>query len=423
MTRTALLSCSIAGVLVLASAAFAQQATRSSLPPGWVTPTPALIAEPALLRKLVDHTDGTTRADGQRNDGLSADFGDMITGSGWISAGPGYRREVLGGRAFTDLSAAVSWRLYKIARSQLEFPRLAHGRLSFGVQGSYQDLTQVNYYGIGADSRKSDRSGYRLHNADVLTYAALQAAPHLAVSGRFGWIPSVNLSTATGPKTSFPNTGDLFSEDTAPGIHAQPAFVHGDVSVAADWRDHPGHPTRGGLYRATAGRYSDRLGHAYSFGRYEIEALQFLPMFDGKWILALRGWEVFSTTSAGATIPFYLMPSLGGQNTLRGYHDYRFHDNDLQSFNVESRVALFAHVDAAAFADAGKVAARADDLDFRYLKTSYGVGFRVHNATSTVARLDIGHGAEGWRVFFKLSDPFKRAAPSSSRSTVIPFVP
>jgi hypothetical protein len=47
----------------------------------------------------------------------------------------------------------------------------------------------------------------------------------------------------------------------------------------------------------------------------------------------------------------------------------------------------------------------------------------VHNATSTLARLDIGHGTEGWRMFFKISDPFKRSTPAVGRSAVIPFVP
>ena len=195
------------------------------------------------------------------------------------------------------------------------------------------------------------------------------------------------------------------------------------MSVAADWRDHAGHPTSGGLYRATAASYSDRDAGANSFRRYEAEVSQFVPLFTRKWIVALNGWEVVSDTPSGNVVPFYLMPSLGGQNTLRGYFDYRFHDNNMQSFNAESRWALFAHVDAVAFVDAGKVAARAGDLDFKHLKTSYGAGLRVHNATSTLARLDIGHSTEGWRLFFKMTDPLKRSTPASGRSAVVPFVP
>ena len=209
----------------------------------------------------------------------------------------------------------------------------------------------------------------------------------------------------------------------APGILGPPSFLHGDVLVAADLRDQKGHPTGGGLYQFVAATYWDRDSGTYTFRRYEVDAAQFVPLFTKRWILALHGREAFSDASSGHVVPFYLMPSLGGKNTLRGYHDYRFHDNDMQAFSAESRWALFTHVDAAVFADAGKVASRVADLDLQHLKRSYGAGLRVHNATATLVRLDVGHSVEGWQVFLKISDPFKRSIPISGRSAVVPFVP
>lgn len=400
----------------------AQQANQSDLPPGWVTPA-GLVPEPGILRKLVNASDGLVKADDDSNDGPYAELGNMITGAGWISAGPGYRQHLLNGQVLVDASAAVSWRLYKVARARFELPRLARQRLSVGVQGRYQDLLQVNYFGLGGQSPESDRSGYRLNNVDILGYATVRATNWVSVGGRFGWIDKPQVSTMTGRRATFPNTLDRFSETSAPGIGAQPEFLYGDVSVVADLRDRPGHPTSGGLYRATAASYSDRQLDAYTFRRYEVEASQFVPLFGGRWVLALHSWEVFSDASSGNLVPFYLTPSLGGHNTLRGYRDYRFHDNNMQSFNAESRWALFTHVDTAVFVDAGKVAPRAGDLDFKHLRTSYGAGLRVHNASSTLARLDVAHGTEGWRLFFKLSDPFKRSTSSAGRPAVVPFVP
>jgi hypothetical protein len=77
-------------------------------------------------------------------------------------------------------------------------------------------------------------------------------------------------------------------------------------------------------------------------------------------------------------------------------------------------------VDAAAFVDAGNVAARIGDLNLD--KTSYGAGLRVHTRASTLARLDVAHSREGWRVLLKLNDPF-RLARRSLVTSVIPFVP
>jgi hypothetical protein len=175
---------------------------------------------------------------------------------------------VLDGLAVVEASAVVSWNLYKAAQGRFELPHIAHDRLSVGAQVTYQDLLHVNYFGLGNDSLKSDRSGYRFNNTDVLGYATARAATWLSVSGRFGWIHQPDLSTMTGRSVSYPNTIDRFTQSSAPGIGTQPpSFLHGDVSVAADWRDHAGHPTSGGLYRAAAAAYSDRNAGTYSFRR------------------------------------------------------------------------------------------------------------------------------------------------------------
>jgi len=354
---------------------------------------------------------------------LYVETGNMITGEGWISAGPGYRRHVLDDRLLVDVSAAISWKRYNVVQASVELPHLAHDRLTVGVQGLHQDYLQVDYFGLGNDSRVSDQSAYRFKNTDIFGFATVRAARWLVVSGRFGGILHPSLSEATGPRVPVPNTVDLFSDASAPGIDTQPSFLHGDVLVAADLRDHKGHPTGGGLYQFIVAGYSDRDSGIYSFRRYEVDAAQFVPLFTKRWILALHGREVVSDASSGHIVPIYLMPALGGKNTLRGYHDYRFHDNDMQVLSAEVRCALFSHIDAAVFADGGKVASRAADLDLQHFKQSYGAGLRVHNATATLVRLDVGHSPEGWQVFLKISDPFKRSIPISGRSAVVPFVP
>jgi hypothetical protein len=381
------------------------------------------VSEPSFLTRAINFADKRMNQGAGAGDGFFPELGNMITGSGWIAAGPGYRHSLLDGRAIVNVSAAVSWNFYKMAQGRFELPRLVNDKLAVGGQVIYQDLLRVNYFGLGNNSLESGRSGYRLDETDVLGYATVAPRSWLAVNGRFGWIHQAELSTMTGWSVSYPNTLALFSDSSAPGLTQQPAFVHGDVSVTADTRDHPGHPTRGGLYRATAASYSDRNYGKYSFRRYEVEGSQFVPLAGDRWVLALRAWEVFSDTSGDNVVPFYLLPSLGGKNTLRGYYDYRFHDRNMQVFNAESRWGLFTHVDLAIFADAGKVAPHPSGHDFKQLKTTYGAGIRVHTRTATVGRLDVGHSVEGWHVVFKVNDPFKRSTLSGGRTEVIPFVP
>jgi len=397
----------------------AQDASRDS-PPADVVPAAGTLPEPMILKKVINASGDLVSNRENRDDGPYVQTG-QVTGAGWISLGPGYRKQFLD-VAVVDVSAAVSWRLYRAAQARLEIPHLAHDRLSVGAQVTYQDLLQVNYFGLGNQSQQSDRSAYRFNNLNVLGVASARPSPRLSVKARIGWVPRPDLSTATGRALTVSNTMDKFSEISAPGITTESSFLHGDVSVAVDWRDHAGHPTHGGLYRATGAGYSDRSRTGHSFQRVEMEASQYVPLFTRQLILALRAWEVLSRTSSGQTIPFYMMPSLGGQNTLRGYYDYRFHDSDMQAFNAELRWSLFTHLDAAAFADAGKVASSVRALDFKNLRTSYGFGFRVHNAAATLVRLDVGHSGEGWHMFVKLSDAFKRSSTFSG-PTVVPFVP
>jgi outer membrane protein assembly factor BamA len=393
----------------------------TELPKGWVvSPTKGLLQEPSILSKLAMSTD--TGLGGEPRDGFYVETGNLISGEGWISAGPGYRRTVLGGHARVDMSAAVSWNYYTMAQVAFELPHLVHDRLSLGVQTRYQDALAVDYFGLGNDSQKADQTAYRFKNFDVLASGRFQANRWLAIEGRVGWIPAPDLTEAAG-RVTVPNTVDRFTEATAPGISTQPAFVHSDVSLLADSRDHPGHPTDGGLYRATAAVYSDRDAGANSFRRYEVEGSQYVPLGTRKWILGLHAWGVFSDTSSGATVPFYLMPTIGGKNTLRGFRSYRFHDNDMAIVNIESRWALLTHMDLAVFGDNGAVAPTASDLNYHGSHRSYGAGVRFHNATSTLLRIDAGHSTEGWRLYFVMSEPFKRQTPASGRMSVAPFVP
>jgi outer membrane protein assembly factor BamA len=192
------------------------------------------------------------------------------------------------------------------------------------------------------------------------------------------------------------------------------------LSATVDTRDHRSHPSRGGVYRAAWTDYADRDAGTFSFHRSEAEVAHFVPLAGDRVVLAAHGWLVAADTAVGRAIPFYLQPSLGGSNTLRGFADFRFHDSHLAVVNVESRFALFTHVDAALFAGAGNVASRFADLNLD--KRACGVGLRVHARQSTVARVDVARGSEGWRLLVRMNDPLQLSR-LSRRSPAIPFVP
>jgi hypothetical protein len=378
----------------------------------------ALLTEPRVLAQAVEAV--ATNAS-VSSEGFYPELGSMITGSGWISGGPGYRRHFLNDRGLFDASAAVSWRAYKVAQARFELNELAHGRLSVGAQALWQDLTQVDYFGLGHASQQANRTEYRLRTTDVVAYGSYSAARWLAIQGSFGWLGRPTISRAVGPfNGGFPDTRATFGVQGAPGINDAAALLHSEISASVDTRPHAGYSRHGGVVRVSWSMYADRDTGKSSFRRYEAEGARYVPVIEDRWTLAFHGWLVVSETTSDHLVPFFVLPSLGGQDTLRGYLDYRFHDRDMAVVNVESRWALLRHLDVAVFGDAGNVADRIGDLNLE--KASVGIGIRAHSRTSTVGRLDLAHGVEGWRVVFRTGDAL--ALSRLSRHTLLaPFVP
>jgi hemolysin activation/secretion protein len=92
-------------------------------------------------------------------------------------------------------------------------------------------------------------------------------------------------------------------------------------------------------------------------------------------------------------MPFYLMPYLGGNDTLRGFREYRFRGPHAILLQGEYRFEIWSGFDGALFYDAGKVAQRRSDLDLNNLERDYGIGFRFNTNEGVVMRVDAGFGS------------------------------
>jgi hypothetical protein len=403
-----------------AGVTYAQDLPAAPPSPADSGPT-AIFAEPLAIARAIDFTTRTLGDGSDVKSGFYPEMSNMPTGAGWITAGPGYRYWLFGDQMFIDGSAAVSWRAYKMAQARIELPELAKSRLALGTQVRWQDLTQVTYFGDGADSLDTNRSEYRLTSTNVAAYATVRPTRWLSLGGRIGWLDRPSLGAPTGTfQRGNPPTQEVFGGDPVFSLSSQPSFGYREASIAADTRNRRGHPTTGGLYRAAWAGYTDQDQGTFSFRRSELEAAHFIPVSRSRVVFAMHGWLVASHTADDEWVPFYLEPSLGGHNTLRSYSEFRFHDRNLLVVNLETRIALFDHLDAAVFADAGNVAPHVADVNLD--KRSYGAGLRLHSRESTFARVDIAHGDEGWRFMFRLSDPLQLKR-LTRRTAPVPFVP
>ena len=353
---------------------------------------------------------------GAVKDGIYPDLGALIPGSGLLSAGAGYRHRLVGDSAVMNASAAGSTRRYSMVQSSIKWPRLFSDHLSVGAQIKYQDFTQINYFGIGPDTSKGAQTDYRLQNVDVLGSAAIRPREWLALGGRLGYLRGNGVKP--GLSLIHPSTDQRFDESSAPGLTTEPRYAHADASVEVDRRDVAGYPTSGGFYRVGLEHFTDLDRSGHSFRRVDMDGVQYVPLFHRNWVIAVRGRVTLSQTTASNQVPFYFLPTLGGDNTLRAYSDYRFRDRNVAELSAEYRWPLFQMMDAALFVDAGRLAPTAHDLWRTRLNRDYGVGFRVHSTTRSIARIDIAKGPEGMRVIARLTAPL-----GATHHTVVPYVP
>lgn len=386
--------------------------------------TGPLFAEPRFISGPIGWAAsqfGIGEASGGPTSGFRITSGKTIAGSGWLSAGAAYRQKLFDGRAFVEGSAGASLRAYRTAQATFEWPRLFGRDIAVGSQVVWNDFTQVSYFGTGAESLDSTRSQYRIHYADVIAYAAARPNDVLSFEIWGGSLANVKVATPTGPfRRDLPYVADLFPNEPVLALSGIPRFSHGGFAFTVDTRDHYGYPRHGSVYRAGWSAYWASANEPFDFSRVEVEGLKLLPLVEERWTLALRGWGVFSGTVDDQLVPFFMMPTLGGNSSLRAEHAYRFADRHMLLTTVESRLHLTEHLDGALFVDAGSVAGTVGDLGLS--KRNVGGGVRLHTRTKTLARVDVSRGDAGWRFAFNLNDPF-RLSRLNRRTTALPFNP
>ena len=185
-------------------------------------------------------------------------------------------------------------------------------------------------------------------------------------------------------------------ERDAPALIVDPSYLHSFGSAGIDWRrPAPGYARRGGLYELRFHDYSDR-NNTYDFRRLEAEVVQHVPLLRENWVISMQGL-INTTLSNTDNPPFFLLPSLGSGDTLRGYSSWRFRDRHSLLLQGEFRwIPNRYGMDMAIFYDAGKVTATRDELDLKGLKSDVGAEVRFHGPATTPLRLGIAVSNEGW---------------------------
>jgi outer membrane protein assembly factor BamA len=320
---------------------------------------------------------------------------DSAYSGGGFPFGVGYRRYV---SSYNQLDLRGSYTFTGYTRAEAEFtaPHLFDRHAQLSVIGGWRKATEVGFFGIGPDTSKSQRTNYQFEQPYAsVTLSFMPTRKHWT----FAAGEEVTRWSQQSGSGSSPSVETVYTPATLPGLGAETTYLHSTGSAALDWRPSPGYARRGGYFGVTVHDYTDTRS-ALGFDEVDYEAIQHFPILREAWVISLRAEVQTAFDKSGQQIPFYMLPSLGGTSSLRGYEPWRFRDRNSLLLQGEWRIMVNRFLDTAFFYDAGKVGPHASDLDLQKLHHDAGFGFRFHSVDATVLRVDVAKSDEGTRLVF-----------------------
>jgi len=265
-------------------------------------------------------------------DGFGVGLGTIIPGAGFAIRPRYTRTDLLGGRMTMRIDALAATNESYMGGFNLAMPNLFGGRAFWDFSVVHRDISEMPYYGFGPDSRKTGRSDYRLEDTNVEFRPGVRLYKGLRASLIGSYLAD---NVGSGHSSRYISTEKQYGPDVAPGIDRQTDFWRGGGLIAYDWRDRPSFTTGGGVYSAQYVRYLDQNLGRYSFMRVDLDAWQYIPLLNHTRVIALHGASSLTDTNGTQVVPFYLQPTLGGPDTLRGYRFDRFYGNNSTMVSAE----------------------------------------------------------------------------------------
>jgi hypothetical protein len=249
------------------------------------------------------------------------------------------------------------------------------------LDAEHYHLPQIAYFGLGNTSL--------LANETLFGLAQTTAGGHLDVPLAGGFVLVAGLaglrnSPAGVPGASLPSVEQKFAPGDTPGLGSDTSYVVAGGGI--NWI-YPVAPRIQGYSSAlsTAFRwFHETAGAPYSFRRIDATWLnRYSPPTNvdlGTFSAAVRFVEAYAP--AGNSMPFYLQPTIGGNNIdnadmLRSYRDYRFRAPNVLVFQTEYTHTIWGPVAAFGLYDAGKVALQRSDIGVSHMRHSFGAGLVV----------------------------------------------
>ena len=287
-------------------------------------------------------------------------------------------------------------RWYRLVFSIPDF-ELRQGKrypLSLDVVVDYDKYTKNNFFGVGPESRSSNRETYTKEPLELQLMASRGFSKNFVGQLGFRFKAVRNFGY---------NSSGSFSQ-TAPVNLGRSQGLTLVSSIRYDSRDSYINPSRGTVAQLDLEAGSSGFGSDYDLFSSTISLQTYSVLFYPKTIFAAR---VVGQTVSGTNLPLHAYSTLGGTKTLRGFPQDRFLDRASIVTNVELRFPIIWRFNVLVFFDAGKLASnigRLAPLKGGW-KTNPGFGLRFLMDTFVV-RADLGVSSEGTGFYFNFGHLF-----------------
>ncbi len=270
------------------------------------------------------------------------------------------------------------------------------------VANVFSDPESEFYLGANNNDRTADRTLFSRDQVDVT--ADLQASlPESPLRGALDLLYEHVETSGEDPQL----------RDASPPGLGTVDLLTSRLTLGADYTGAPPRVSRGTEVILQLDYTHDLTSDRFRYGRYVAEVRQYLPVgfFPDSRRLALRGrLEQVEPLFEGSAVPFYQLPDLGGQSTLRGFESRRFQDDGSLILNAEYRYPIWSNLDALVLVDAGQVFNTLSEVQADRFQWSYGGGIHFLNQSGLGFRFEVAGSKEGLRTILTVDPSFRRVA-------------
>lgn len=288
-----------------------------------------------------------------------------------------------------------------------EIDRDKFSRFKLYASARFRDRTDASFYGLGPDSALDNRAYYRIKDLLFEAVTGFQITRRIGFTFKAGYLQH---SLAKG--RSDPSLGERYlpeppTDFQLPGSSNPPNYWRYHTSFLLDFRDNPGVPHKGFMVAFGWEKFDNvNTRNLFNFNRFGLDARGYVPLGSRQRVFVLRAVAVDSDPAPDNHVPFFLLPSLGGGESLRGFEAYRFQGDKMLLLQGEYRWEASRRIELAFFADTGTVANQGTRLSKNKMKSDVGIGFRFKSSRATLLRFDLARSNEGFKPQFRFSASF-----------------